>query len=71
MSKKNVINYCIVGLGRHAECRIIPAIIKSKNILWGTATKRRPHKAIQISLDETTPIGCPRNTVFKVCNEPN
>ena len=30
---KDIINYCIVGLGRHAENRIIPAIIKSKNFL--------------------------------------
>ena len=72
MSKKNVINYCIVGLGRHAENRIIPAIIKSKNILWGIVTKRKinPYNVKYYYSLNRALKNCPRNTVFIVCNEP-
>ena len=72
MSKEDIINYCIVGLGRHAENRIIPAIIKSKNILWGIVTKRRVNSnkvKYFYSLNRALK-NCPSNTVFIVCNEP-
>ena len=72
MSKKDVINYCVVGLGRHAENRIIPAIIKSKNILWGIVTKRRvnSNKVKYFHSLNRALKNCPINTVFIVCNEP-
>ena len=73
MSKKEVINYCIVGLGGHSENKIVPAIYSSRNNLWGVVTKRK-----NVSMQNTkffrnlnsAITSCPKNTLFIISNEP-
>ncbi len=73
MRKKKIINYCLVGYGSHAEKKIIPAILKSYNKLWGIVTRRKLNQSCSANvfrLLKNALKECPKDTLFIVCNEP-
>lgn len=62
-------NYCIVGLGRHATRRVIPSILESKSKLIATVSTRNNNiqnvpnfKNLSIAFKKL-----PKNTIFYLC----
>lgn len=62
-------NYCIVGLGRHATHRVIPSILESKSKLIATVSTRHNNiqnvpnfKNLSIAFKKL-----PQNTIFYLC----
>lgn len=61
-------NYCIVGIGRHAKTRVIPSIINSKANLIATVSSQKNNFVVPNYKSLNCAIkNLPKNTIFYLC----